>query len=122
MEFDLVQLNIVIKIYYKKEGLNMTLQQLRYVIKIVETGSISAAAKELYVSQPSLSKAVMELEDELDTTLFIREKTGIRLTDDGSRFLVRARQVMEQMDLLEKEFAEPHDGKVRFSVASQHFR
>lgn len=117
----MVQLNIVIKIYYKKEGLNMTLQQLRYVIKIVETGSISAAAKELYVSQPSLSKAVMELEDELDTTLFIREKTGIRLTDDGSRFLVRARQVMEQMDLLEKEFAEPHDGKVRFSVASQHY-
>ena len=57
----------------------MTLQQLKYIIKIVETGSISAAAKEMFVSQPSLSKAVMELEDELKITLFIREKTGDRL-------------------------------------------
>lgn len=99
----------------------MTLQQLRYMIKIVETGSISAAAKELYVSQPSLSKAVMELEDELNTTLFIREKTGIRLTDDGTKFLVRARQVMDQMDLLEKTFSDSAENKVMFTVSSQHY-
>ncbi len=99
----------------------MTLQQLKYVIKIVETGSISAAAKELYVSQPSLSKAVMELEYELNTTLFIREKTGIKLTDDGAKFLIRARQVMDQMDLLEKEFSEQDPDKKIFSVASQHY-
>ncbi len=99
----------------------MTLQQLRYIIKIVETGSISAAAKELYVSQPSLSKAVMELEDELNTTLFIREKTGIRMTEDGSKFLVHARQVMDQMELLEREFSEQTSDKKIFSVASQHY-
>ena len=99
----------------------MTLQQLKYVIKIVETGSISAAAKELYVSQPSLSKAVMELEYELNTTLFIREKTGIRLTDDGTKFLVHARQVIDQMELLEKEFTEQASEKKMFSVASQHY-
>jgi len=99
----------------------MTLQQLKYVIKIVETGSISAAAKELYVSQPSLSKAVMELEYELNTTLFIREKTGIRLTDDGTKFLVHARQVIDQMELLEKEFTEQSSDKKMFSVASQHY-
>lgn len=99
----------------------MTFQQLKYVIKIVETGSISAAAKELYVSQPSLSKAVMELEDELNVTLFIREKTGIRLTDDGSKFLVHARQVMDQMELLERDFSEQASDKKKFSVASQHY-
>jgi len=99
----------------------MTFQQLKYVIKIVETGSISAAAKELYVSQPSLSKAVMELEYELNTTLFIREKTGIKLTEDGAKFLIRARQVMDQMDLLEREFSEPDSDKKVFSVASQHY-
>lgn len=99
----------------------MTLQQLKYIIKIVETGSISAAAKELYVSQPSLSKAVIELEDELDTILLIREKTGIRLTDDGKQFLVRAKQVIDQMELLETEFQEKDENKVKFSVASQHY-
>lgn len=99
----------------------MTFQQLKYVIKIVETGSISAAAKELYVSQPSLSKAVMELEYELDTTLFIREKTGIKLTDDGKNFLVRAKQVMDQMDLLEKEFQDKTEKKLKFSVATHHY-
>lgn len=99
----------------------MTLQQLKYVIKIVETGSISAAAKELYVSQPSLSKAVMELEYELNTTLFIREKTGIRLTDDGSKFMVHAKQVIDQMDLMEREFSEANSDKKIFSVASQHY-
>ena len=57
-----------------KGEFDMTFQQLRYVIKIVETGSISAAAKEMFVSQPSLSKAVMDLEYELGTTIFIREK------------------------------------------------
>ena len=99
----------------------MTFQQLKYVIKIVETGSISAAAKELYVSQPSLSKAVMELEDELNTTLFIREKTGIRLTDDGTKFLVHARPVLDQMELMKKEFSETASNKKMFSVASQHY-
>lgn len=99
----------------------MTFQQLKYVIKIVETGSISAAAKELYVSQPSLSKAVMELEEELNTTLFIREKTGIKLTKEGMKFLVYARQVLDQIDLIEKEFSEDTSHKNTFSVASQHY-
>lgn len=99
----------------------MTLQQLKYVIKIVETGSISAAAKELYVSQPSLSKAVMELEEELGVTLFIREKTGIRLTDEGVKLMVHARQVADQIKLIEKEFSEEALSKNTYSVASQHY-
>lgn len=99
----------------------MTFQQLKYVIKIVETGSISAAAKELYISQPSLSKAVMELENELDTTLFIREKTGIRLTEDGNQFVVRAKQIIDQMDMLEKSFSEKSETKTTFSIASHHY-
>ena len=99
----------------------MTFQQLKYAIKIAETGSISAAAKELYISQPSLSKAVIELEQELDTTLFIREKTGIRLTENGRQFIRRAKQVKLQMDMLEKEISSKESDKIRFSIATHHY-
>ncbi len=99
----------------------MTFQQLKYVIKIVETGSISAAAKELFVSQPSLSKAVMDLEYELETTLFIREKKGIRLTDAGRKFVAHARQVIDQMGVIESEFKGTNEIRNTYSVAAQHY-
>lgn len=99
----------------------MTFQQLKYVMKIVKTGSISAAAKELFVSQPSLSKAVMELEHELGITLFIREKKGIRLTDKGRCFVSYARQVVDQMDLIEYEFKGALEKKKIYSIASLHY-
>lgn len=99
----------------------MTFQQLKYVVKIVETGSISAAAKEFFVSQPSLSKAVMDLEDELNTTLFIREKKGIRLTDQGRKFVAYARQVIDQMGVIESEFKNSSEQKKVYSVASHRY-
>ena len=104
-----------------KGEFDMTFQQLRYVIKIVETGSISAAAKEMFVSQPSLSKAVMDLEYELGTTIFIREKKGIRLTSSGRKFVAYARQVIDQMGVIENEFKESEEEKKAYSVASQHY-
>ena len=99
----------------------MTFQQMKYVVKIVETGSISAAAKELFVSQPSLSKAVMDLEDELGVTLFIREKKGIRLTDSGRKFAAYARQIIDQMGVIEDEFKSGDKSKKIYSVASHRY-
>lgn len=73
----------------------MKLQQLRYVIQVAESGSLTAAAEKLFVAQPSLSKAVSELEREMDITIFTRSRTGVVPTEEGMRFLSRARQVIE---------------------------
>ena len=83
----------------------MTLTQLRYVAKIVECGSITEAARQLYASQPSLSVAVRELEGELGIVIFNRNARGISLTPDGSEFLSHARQILEQTELVEQRYA-----------------
>ena len=80
----------------------MTLRQLKYIIKIVESGSITEAAKQLFITQPSLSNAVKELETELGIEIFNRSAKGISLTVDGAEFLSYARQVEEQGALLEQ--------------------
>lgn len=65
----------------------MTLQQLKYVIAIAEKGSINEAAKVLYISQPSLTNAMHDLENDLGIQLFIRNNKGIRVTNKGEEFL-----------------------------------
>lgn len=76
----------------------MTLQQLKYIIGIVNSGSINEAAKRLFISQPSLSKAVRELENELNFEIFRRSSKGISLSLEGTEFLSYARQVVEQAE------------------------
>ncbi|MGO5249887.1 LysR family transcriptional regulator [Atopobiaceae bacterium LCP21S3_F11] len=99
----------------------MTLQQLRYAIAVADAGSITAAAARLFIAQPSLSKALSELEAEMGVTIFERSTRGVRPTEDGTRFLSYARQVVEQADLLESQFV--HGTPVRrvFAVSSQHY-
>ena len=80
----------------------MTLQQLRYVIQIVESGSFNSAAKALFISQPSLSKSIHDLEEEMSICLFVRTNKGILLSEQGEKFLGYARQVIEQANLLEE--------------------
>ena len=77
----------------------MTLQQLKYVTTIANIGSISEAAKRLFVSQPSLTKAIKELEKEMGITIFDRTNKGITVSKEGERFLGYARQVLEQAAL-----------------------
>lgn len=79
----------------------MTLLQLKYIVKIVECGSMNEASHELYVSQPALSSSVKELENELGIEIFTRSSQGIALTVDGAEFLTYARQVLDQASLLE---------------------
>ena len=78
----------------------MRIQQLHYIIKIVETGSMNEASKQLFITQPSLSNAVRDLEKEMGIDIFIRNPKGITLTKDGMEFLSYARQVVEQTQLL----------------------
>ncbi|SDF22156.1 DNA-binding transcriptional regulator, LysR family [Fontibacillus panacisegetis] len=99
----------------------MTLQQLKYVIEVASRGSMNEAAKRLFISQPSLSNAIMDLEEELRITIFSRTNKGISLTNEGSEFLSYARQVIEQAELLENRYLNGKLSPQHFSVSTQHY-
>ncbi|KAB7670759.1 LysR family transcriptional regulator [Bacillus sp. B1-b2] len=99
----------------------MKLQQLKYVIEVVMCGSINEAARRLYISQPTLSKAIKELEKELGITIFTRTSTGISLSSDGAEFLGYARQVIEQTELLERRYFDTAPSQQLFAVSTQHY-
>ncbi|WEZ08458.2 LysR family transcriptional regulator [Priestia flexa] len=99
----------------------MKLQQLKYVIEVVRCGSINEAARRLYISQPSLSKAVKELEKEIGITIFTRTSTGIALSSDGAEFLGYARQVVEQAELLEHRYLNAAPSPQLLSISTQHY-
>ncbi|MDE6781108.1 MAG: LysR family transcriptional regulator [Ruminococcus sp.] len=99
----------------------MTLQQLKYIIQIVQYGSITTAAQKLYITQPSLSKAVSELEQEMGITIFLRSNRGVILSEEGTKFLSYARQVVEQAELLEQTYKHNAPIKRIFAVSSQHY-
>ena len=99
----------------------MRLQQLRYVVKIAECGSITEAARRLYVSQPSLSAAVRELESEMGIEIFLRTAKGISLTQDGTEFISYARQILDQTELLEERYRGRKSAKRLCSISTQHY-
>ena len=99
----------------------MTLTQLRYVIAIAETKSINKAAEQLYVSQPSLTSAVQELEKELGIILFNRSGRGVTLTNDGAEFLLYARQLYGQYETILEKYGENGSLKKKFGVSTQHY-
>ena len=82
----------------------MTLRQLRYVDVIAKRGSLTAAAEVLFVTQPSLTAALRELEQELGITLFLRSRKGLTLTTAGEEFLAYARQILDQVSLVEQRY------------------
>lgn len=99
----------------------MTLQQLHYVIVISETGTLSKAADILFISQPSLSTAVQELEKELGITLFYRSGHGMSLTNDGLEFISYARQVYHQYESLLERYGKTGVKKKKFGISTQHY-
>ena len=99
----------------------MTLTQLRYIIAIADTGSMNEAATSLFISQPSLSLAVKELEKEIGTRLFKRSNRGVSVTQEGMEFLSYARQVVEQYQLMESRYIEKKNIKKKFGVSMQHY-
>lgn len=99
----------------------MTLQQLRYVTSIAETGTLSEAARRFYIAQPSLTASLRELEEELGLTIFRRTNRGAVLTPEGEEFLGYARQVLAQMDLMEEKYLGAAPVKHQFCVSTQHY-
>ena len=99
----------------------MTLQQLKYIVTVAETGNITEAANRLFISQPSLTNAVRELENEMQVTIFNRTNKGVVVTNEGDVFLSYARQILEQVGLLEEKYLNVKERRPRFSVSCQHY-
>lgn len=99
----------------------MTLQQLKYIVTVAETGTITEAANRLYISQPSLTNAIHELEKEMHIQIFDRTNKGIRVSKEGEDFLGYARQVLEQAAILEDKYKGTSGGKKQFCVSTQHY-
>ena len=104
------------------QGANgLTLQQMRYFTTVAAEGSISAAADLLYVAQPSMSSAMKELEARVGRTLLIRSARGITLTTEGAEFLGYARQVLEQVELLEQRYLGRPPSRRLLGISTQHY-
>ncbi len=99
----------------------MTIQQLNYVITISEKGSLNKAAEVLYVTQPSLTSSVRELEKELGITIFNRGGKGVTLTNDGAEFIQYARQVVTQYDRLLEKYGKGGNLRKKFGISCQHY-
>jgi len=99
----------------------LTLQQLKYVIEVANRGSINEAAKRLFISQPSLSNAIKDLEEEVQFAIFERSNKGISLSKEGVEFLSYARQVVEQAELLESRYLNAKPSPQHFAVSTQHY-
>ena len=99
----------------------MTLQQLNYAITITRTGSMNKAAEQLFISQPSLTNSIKELERELGITVFNRSGRGVTLTAEGAEFILYARQVYSPYENLLEKFGKRSNIKKRFGVSTQHY-
>ena len=99
----------------------MTLAQLRYAITVAGVSSMNEAARKLFISQPSLSAAIKELEEEVGVELFKRTNRGISVTLEGEEFIGYARQVVEQYNLIESKYILKENTKKKFGVSMQHY-
>ena len=99
----------------------MTLQQLRYAVAIADRKSMNKAAADLYITQPSLSNTIKDLESEIHTEIFARSNRGIAITPEGEEFLGYARQMLDHYRLIEERYVENNSSKKKFSVSMQHY-
>ncbi len=99
----------------------MTLQQLKYIITVAETGNITEAAEKLFIAQPSLTSAIHAIEAEMNVTIFSRTNKGVVVTREGEELLSYARQVLDQANLMKEKFCGESNRNPRFSVSCQHY-
>ena len=100
---------------------NMTLQQLTYLVTVAECGNITEAADKLFISQPSLSTAIHNLEKEMGVTAFARSNKGVVVTREGEELLSYARMLLEQADNMKEHFGNGVRRSPKFSVSCQHY-
>lgn len=99
----------------------MTLQQMKYVLAIAEEGSMNKAAEQLFISQPSLTSSMRELEKEIGIQVFARSSRGVTVTPEGADFLMYVRQVYQQYELMTQKYGAGGSAKRRFGVSTQHY-
>ena len=99
----------------------MTLQQLQYAVTVASVGTITEAAERLYITQPSLTTAIRELEKEMNLTIFIRSNRGVAVSKEGEVFLGYARQLLEQPELLKEKYTNERQWGRNFCVSTQHY-
>lgn len=105
-----------------RNGADMTIQQFRYIVEIAKHNSISKAAAALYVTQPSISKAVRDLEAELGITILDRTNKGVVFTQEGRELLFYAKMLLEQMESVVHHFKKEEVTEItKFSISSQHY-
>lgn len=99
----------------------MTLQQIYYVLKVTDIGSINKAAENLYISQPSLSNSILDLENEIGIQIFERTNRGVKITPRGNDFVSEARKLYENYLNLEEHFSNQSVYRQKFGVSAQHY-
>ena len=106
----------------RSQLMKITVQQLRYLLKAAEVGSISNAAKELSIAHGTISEAISQVEKELGFEVFTRSKQGITPTEKGIEALAYARRVTESMNAFEDHYSS-HSSRIgRFAVSTQEFK
>ena len=96
----------------------MKIQQLEYVIAVAREGSITKAAKKMYHAQPNISIALKELEASLGIQIFNRSPNGMILTPEGEEFLARAQTIVDEMQSLERDYAQTPENELKLRVAA----
>ena len=98
----------------------MNITELRYLVAIMQWGSVSAAAKQLYAAQPNISKALKNLEEEYHIRIFERSSTGMIPTEQGRRFIEQAERVLEDVDRLSRSVEEEQERCAELRVMLPH--
>lgn len=98
----------------------MNITELRYLVAILQTGSVSAAAKQLSVAQPNVSKALKNLEDEYGLRIFERTSTGMLPTESGRRFIEQAARILDEIDQLDRNVHSAHDECAELRIVIPH--
>ena len=99
----------------------MTLQQLKYADAVATCGSLSEAARRVFVTQPTLTEAIRTLEEELRIAIFTRSSRGVALTHEGEEFLASARQILDDAALIQQKYTGKAVRRPQFAVSCQHF-
>lgn len=100
----------------------MTLQQFKYIVEVSKHNSISKAASALYVTQPSISKAIQEIESDLGITVLERTNKGVVFTKEGTELLFYAKMILEQTESVAYHFNKQKTiDLIKFSISSQHY-
>ncbi|MGN0832976.1 MAG: LysR family transcriptional regulator [Kiritimatiellia bacterium] len=99
----------------------MTLQQLRYADAVASCGSLSEAARRVFVTQPTLTEAIRALEEELRTAIFSRTSRGMTVTREGEEFLASARQILEDVSRIQAKYTGKSVRLPQFAVSTQHY-